>query len=112
MMCKRNMRIYIAGAITNNHGYKQDFHECEEKLKKLSFVPLNPVKNIGFDYKSYIDMGLSELMYCDAICIIKGSQLSKGVMLEMHYATTVGLAMYEYDRTTGEVAVYEPDKQN
>lgn len=104
MMCKRMMRIYIAGAITNNPSYKQDFQECEEKLKELSFVPLNPVKNIGFDYKSYIDMGLSELMHCDAICVIKGSQLSKGVMLEMHYARTVGIAMYEYDRTTGEVA--------
>ena len=104
MKYKRKTRIYIAGAITNNTSYEKDFNECEEQLKKLNFTPLNPVKNIGFDYKSYIDMGLCELMHCDAICVIKGSQLSRGVMLEMHYARTVGIAMYEYDRTTGEVA--------
>ena len=104
MMCKRNTRIYIAGAITNNPSYEKDFNECEEQLKELNFVPLNPVKNIGFDYKSYIDMGLCELMHCDAICVIKGSQLSKGEMLEIHYAKTVGLPIYEFDRTTGEVA--------
>lgn len=52
---------------------------------------LNPVKNLGFDYKEYIDMGLSELSKCEAIYLLEGYENSKGALLELHYAETVGL---------------------
>ena len=89
------MKVYIAGAISNNPNYKEQFEEAEEFLKKIGHTPLNPVKNLGFDYKDYIDMGLCELMNCEAIFLLPNYQESQGAMLEYQYAITVGLKLIE-----------------
>lgn len=85
------MKVYIAGAITGNKNYIEQFKEAEGSILKAGDIPLNPVKNIGFNYKEYINMGLSELMHCDAVYMLKGYEESKGALLELKYAETVGL---------------------
>ena len=90
------MKIYIAGAISNNPGYEQQFKAAEEKLKAEGHTVINPAKNPGYDYKSYIYMGLFELMHCDAIYMLKGWFNSEGAKLEHCYAVIVGLkTIYE-----------------
>ena len=84
-------RIYIAGAITDNPNYREQFKAAEERLKKAGFAVINPCKNEGFTYREYINMGLCELMHCDAIYLLKGYENSTGAMLEYDYARTVGL---------------------
>ena len=84
-------KIYIAGAISNNPNYKLQFAEAERELTAAGFAVLNPVKNLGFSYRDYINMGLCELMHCDAIYMLNGYEISPGAMLELHYAQTVGL---------------------
>ena len=89
------MKVYIAGAITNNPDYNKQFAEAEEILKASGHTVLNPVKNKGFSYKDYIDMGLCELMKCDGIYLLDGWQNSRGARLEFLYALVTDMVIVE-----------------
>lgn len=91
------MKIYIAGAITENPNYKEDFAKAEQFLLGMGLTVVNPVKNEGFSYKDYIDMGLNELMRCDAIYMLKNWKKSKGADFELQYALLTGLKVFFED---------------
>lgn len=89
------MKVYIAGKITGNPDYINQFAEAEEELKASGHTVLNPVKNKGFSYKEYIDMGLCELMKCDGIYLLDGWQESSGARLEFLYAMVTDMVVVE-----------------
>lgn len=86
------MIIYISGTITNNPNYIKDFNTAEKKLKEKGYTVINPIKPPGLSYKDYIDIGLFDLMHCDAIYMLSNyNEKSKGATLELNYAKTVDL---------------------
>lgn len=91
------MKIYIAGPITNHSNYLAAFKRAMGSIEANGHVPLNPVKPLGFHYKDYIDMGICELMHCDAVLMLQGWETSPGACLEKKYAETVGLKIYYED---------------
>lgn len=97
-------KIYIAGAITNNAGYMEQFAAAEEMLKEKGYAVYNPAKNYADSYKGYIDLGLSQLMECDAAYFLEGFRDSTGAMLEYTYAKAVGLEIITEE---GEITMNE-----
>lgn len=89
------MKIYIAGSITNNPDYKEQFEKAEKALINKGYEVVNPTKNNENSYKNYIDAGLKQLMDCDEIYMLSGYENSKGAMLEKHYAEVAGLKVGE-----------------
>lgn len=92
------MKIYIAGSIDKNPNYKNQFSDAEQRLMKYGHTVINPVKNPGFSYKEYIDMGLCELMRCDAIFLLNGWEKSNGANLEYVYALTTGMTIFREEK--------------
>lgn len=94
------MKVYISGAITNNPQYKEQFAAAEEILLAAGHTVINPAKNQGDSYREYINIGLFELMQCDAIYLLRGYENSTGATLEHDYAMTVGLEVIREDEIT------------
>ena len=92
------MKVYIAGKITGNPYYNNQFAEAEKELKASGHTVLNPVKDKGFSYKDCIDMGLCELMKCDGIYLLEGWQNSSGARLEYLYALVTNMVIVEQRR--------------
>lgn len=85
------IKVYISGSISNDPDYIEKFSKAENKLASEGHIVFNPAKNHGESYKEYIDMGLFQLMHCEAIYLLEGYSNSTGAALEYHYAKATGM---------------------
>ena len=85
------MKVYIAGKITGNPDYKQQFAEVEKKLREKGHTTMNPaVLPDGFDHHEYMQICFSMIDVCDAVYFLSNWRDSKGATMEYNYAFGAG----------------------
>ena len=92
--------VYLAGKITNDPDYKENFKEAEDYFNSLGgYVVLSPtiLPDKGFEYYAYIRMSMAMLNECEAVCMIPGWHESQGAKSEYEYATTMGREIFYFD---------------
>lgn len=81
-------RVYISGPISGleKEVYEENFLKAEQRLFKLGFDVVNPCKIVpncdNPTWGNYMLADLNEIMYCNCIYMLFGSDLSIGAMIE------------------------------
>jgi len=85
------MKTYIAGKITDNPDYMEQFATAESFLKQNGHFVMNPtVLPPGFEHHEYMKVCFSMIDVCEGIYLLDNWQDSKGAKMEYEYATTNG----------------------
>lgn len=101
------MKIYIAGQITGNPCYRQEFAACERRLASLGFSVMNPAwlcEYPEFRRDDYLAVSRSMLGRCDAIFLLPYWESSAGAKSEKAWAEKKGLKVF--DGNTGEAGAW------
>ena len=84
---EEQMKVYIAGKITGNPSYKQQFAEAEKKLREKGFTTMSPaVLPDGFEHQEYMKICFSMIDVCDAVFFLDNWRDSIGATMEYNYA--------------------------
>lgn len=85
------MKVYIAGKITGNPNYREEFAAAERKVRALGDIPLNPaVLPEGLEKADYMRVCLAMLDSADAIAPLRSWTHSDGAAIEMSLARYTG----------------------
>lgn len=83
--------IYIAGKITGNDSFIDDFKKAERELKKLGYTKIiNPccLSKLNLDYEQFMTITLSMVDVADELYMLKNWEDSKGARREYLYAVS------------------------
>ena len=80
------MKVYIAGAITNDPNYKEKFYDAVLALKTEGNITLNPSElPRGLANADYMKICFSMIDVADIVAFIPGWEDSNGASLEHSY---------------------------
>jgi hypothetical protein len=88
-------KIYISGPMSGIENSNFDaFNEFEGKFDPDVVTFENPAKPghiEGYEWKDYLKLALKMMLECEAVVLIDGWQSSKGCLLELHVAKSLGM---------------------
>lgn len=88
-------KIYLAGPMTGIPGLNYDAFNAESaRLRALGYTVENPAENQEPPCKSwagYMRLAIAQLVTCDAIALLPGSELSRGAVTELGLAHKLGM---------------------
>lgn len=88
------MKIYIAGKISGNETYREEFKRVEDMFK--GNVVLNPsVLPKGLTKEEYAKIDFAMINSSDMVCFLPNFRESEGAMLEYRYCKYIGKKMME-----------------
>lgn len=81
------MKAYIAGKITGNKEYKDQFDAAQKGLESEGFAVMNPaVMNVGFEQMEYMHICKAMIDVCEVVYFLPNWKTSCGANYEMGYA--------------------------
>jgi len=81
------VKVYIAGKITNNPGYVEQFQEAEKYLLGQGHVVMSPaVLPAGFAHHEYMKICFSMIDVCEGVYFLGNWHDSAGAKMEYEYA--------------------------
>ena len=88
------MKIYLAGKITGNSKFKDDFKKAELALKLQGHIVLNPADTIAriqrLEHYEYLHMCYAMIDVADAAAFLPNWKDSKGAKMEFLHARKTG----------------------
>lgn len=86
-----DIKIYIAGKITDNPKYKEQFAEAEKVLRQAGYVVMNPtILPAGFEHHEYMKVCFGMIDACKAVYMLNNWRDSKGATMEHDRALSMG----------------------
>jgi nucleoside 2-deoxyribosyltransferase len=80
------MKAYIAGKITGNEKFQEEFAEAETTLKARGYKIMNPsCLQPGFEQEEYLHVCMAMIDVCDIIYFLPNWIESKGAHFEKGY---------------------------
>lgn len=92
------MKVYIAGKITGNIAYRQQFMAAEMRLAGMGHSVMNPAWLYAypeFAYEDYIAVSKAMLERCEAILLLPFWSNSPGAKKELALAEKRGIAVFD-----------------
>jgi len=81
------MKVYIAGKITDNPDYMEQFAEAEKVLKQAGYAVMNPtILPAGFEHHEYMKVCLGMVDACKSVYMLNNWRDSKGAKMEHDWA--------------------------
>lgn len=80
-------KIYIAGKITGEEFYKENFKAAEDHWKSKGYTVINPtVLPLGLEHGEYLHINFAMIDICDEVFFLENWKDSPGAIAEMWYA--------------------------
>lgn len=91
------MKVYIAGKITGDPGYRYHFHKAEAELYKRGDIPINPAAlPEGMAPADYMRICLAMIDVADIVVFLPSAKDSAGARLERAYCEYIGKDFCSY----------------